>query len=77
MSNGHLSAIRKTHASFWYAWEPEQKAIIAHVFGDRSRKTLNKLLAPFEVQFYCTDDYAIYDCLPEGKHLRGKKFTLF
>ncbi|CDH26048.1 hypothetical protein XBKB1_4370004 [Xenorhabdus bovienii str. kraussei Becker Underwood] len=48
---------------------------MAHVFGDRSRKTLETLLAllaPFKIQFYCTDDYAVYDCLPEEKHLRGK-----
>ncbi len=54
------------------------KQIVEHVFGDRSRKTLEKLLAllsPFDIQFYCTDDYAVYDCLPEEKHLRGKKFT--
>jgi insertion element IS1 protein InsB len=51
---------------------------VAHVLGDRSRKTLNKLLAllaPFEIQFYCTDDYAVYNCLPEEKYLRGKRFT--
>ncbi len=54
------------------------KRIVAHVFGDRSRKTLEKLLAflsPFNIRFYCTDDYAVYDSLPEGKHLTGKKFT--
>ncbi|MDC9591571.1 IS1 family transposase, partial [Xenorhabdus sp. XENO-10] len=39
-----------------------------HVFGDRSRKTLDKLLAllsPFNIRFYCTDDYAVYDSLYE------------
>ncbi|CDH04904.1 Insertion element IS1 (fragment) [Xenorhabdus bovienii str. oregonense] len=33
------------------------------------------LLASFEIQYYCTDNYAVYDCLPERTHLRGKKFT--
>ncbi|MDE9557835.1 IS1 family transposase, partial [Xenorhabdus bovienii] len=28
----------------WYAWEPRMKRIVAHTFGDRSRKTLEKLL---------------------------------
>ncbi|OTA18457.1 transposase [Xenorhabdus vietnamensis] len=54
------------------------KRIVAHVFGDRSRKTLKKLLAllsPFDIQFYCTDNYAVYDCLPEEKHLTGKALT--
>ncbi|WFQ80061.1 IS1 family transposase [Xenorhabdus sp. SF857] len=69
---------KKNQRWLWYAWEPEQKQIIAHVLGDRSRKTLSKLLAllaPFEIQFFCTDNYAVYDCLSEEKHFRGKKFT--
>ncbi|MDR0217596.1 MAG: hypothetical protein LBI71_01710 [Enterobacteriaceae bacterium] len=48
---------------------------MAHVFGDRSRKTLNKLLAllaSFEIQYYCTDNYAVYDCLPEENHRTSK-----
>ncbi|MEX0447900.1 IS1 family transposase, partial [Xenorhabdus sp. SGI246] len=47
-------------------------------FGDRSRKTRDKLLAllsPFNIRFYCTDDYAVYHCLPEENHLVGKTFT--
>ncbi|MBD2804265.1 IS1 family transposase [Xenorhabdus sp. ZM] len=62
----------------WYAWEPRLKQIVAHVFGDRSRNTLDKLLAllsPFNIRFYCTDNYAVYDNLPEEKHLPGKTFT--
>ncbi len=54
------------------------KRIVAHVFGDRSRKTLKKLLAflaSFNIQFYFMDDYVVYDCLPEEKHLTGKNFT--
>ncbi len=51
---------------------------MAHVFGDRSQNTLKNLLsllAPFKIKFYCTDDYAVYSCLPVEKYLRGKKFT--
>ncbi|BET96077.1 hypothetical protein TCT1_09980 [Xenorhabdus sp. TCT-1] len=50
---------------------------MAHVFGDRSRKTLKKLalLSHFTIRFYCTDGDAVYDCLPKKKHFRGKKFT--
>ncbi len=54
------------------------KRIVAYVFGDRSRKTLDKLLAllsPFKVLFYCTDDYVVYDCLSEEEYLTGKMFT--
>ncbi|PHM76756.1 IS1 family transposase [Xenorhabdus cabanillasii] len=52
--------------------------IVAHVFGERSRKTLDNLLtllSPFHIRFYCTDDYAVYDSLPEEEHLTGKTFT--
>ncbi|CBJ83010.1 transposase (fragment) [Xenorhabdus bovienii SS-2004] len=54
------------------------KRIVAHVFGDRSRKTLDKLLtllSSFTIRFYCTDDYVVYDPLPEEEHLTGKAFT--
>ena len=63
-----------------YAWEPRFKKIIAHAFGSRSTETLKKLLerlAPFNVTFYCTDDWQPYtSCLPEDKHIIGKYFTL-
>ncbi len=62
----------------WYAWEPRLKRIVSHVFGDRGRNTLDKLLAllsPFNIRFYCTDNYAAYNNLPEEKHLPGKTFT--
>ncbi|CDG86929.1 hypothetical protein XBFFL1_620001 [Xenorhabdus bovienii str. feltiae Florida] len=36
---------KKNQRGLWYAWEPCLKRIVAHVFGDRSRKTLDKLLA--------------------------------
>ncbi len=57
---------KKNQRWLWYVWEPNKKRVVAHVFGDRSRKTLKKLLAllsPFTIRFYCTDDYAVYDCL--------------
>ncbi|MEQ1976422.1 IS1 family transposase [Xenorhabdus sp. SGI240] len=60
----------------WYAWEPNLKRGVAHVFGDGSRNTpkkLRALLSPFYIQFYCTDDYAVYDCRPEEKHLNHWK----
>ncbi|MDE9537301.1 IS1 family transposase, partial [Xenorhabdus bovienii] len=69
---------KKNQRWLWYAWEPRLKRILAHVFGDRSRKTLDKLLAllsPFDIRFYCTDDYVVYDSLPEKERLTGKTFT--
>ncbi|CDH06661.1 conserved hypothetical protein [Xenorhabdus bovienii str. oregonense] len=31
--------------------------------------------APYQNRIYCTDDYVVYDNLPEGDHLTGKTFT--
>ncbi|CDL86224.1 hypothetical protein XCR1_2870001 [Xenorhabdus cabanillasii JM26] len=45
---------KKNQRWLWYAWESRLKRIVAHVFGDRSRKTLDKLLAllsPFNIRF--------------------------
>ncbi|MDC9623465.1 IS1 family transposase [Xenorhabdus sp. XENO-7] len=75
---GSFVGNKKNQRGLWYAWEPRLKRIVAHVFGDRSRKTLDKLLtllSPFNIRFYCTDDYAVYDSLPEEEHLTGKTFT--
>ncbi|WP_222943047.1 IS1 family transposase, partial [Xenorhabdus sp. PB62.4] len=33
------------------------------------------LLSPFNIRFYCTDNYGVYDNLPEESHLTGKTFT--
>lgn len=63
----------------WYAWEPQLKRIIAHVFGSRSKKTLCKLLkllSGFNVAFWCTDGYRAYnDALPTAKYIAGKLYT--
>ena len=70
---------KKQQRWLFYAWEPRFKKIIAHAFGSRSTETLKKLLerlAPFNVTFYCTDDWQPYtSCLPEDKHIIGKYFT--
>ncbi|WP_187652362.1 IS1 family transposase [Xenorhabdus sp. TS4] len=69
---------KKNQRWLWYAWEPRLKRVVAHVFGDRSTATLRKLLellSPFNVRFYCTDDYAPYNRLPEEKHIVGKHYT--
>ncbi|SFN43198.1 insertion element IS1 protein InsB [Xenorhabdus japonica] len=75
---GSFVGSKKNQRWLWYAWEPRMKRIVAHIFGDRSRKTLDKLLAllsPFNIRFYCTDDYVVYDNLPEEGYLTGKTFT--
>ncbi|CDH07493.1 hypothetical protein XBO1_290086 [Xenorhabdus bovienii str. oregonense] len=38
---GSFVGSKKHQRWLWYAWEPRMKRIVAHVFGDRSRKTAN------------------------------------
>ncbi|MCG6273264.1 IS1 family transposase [Vibrio vulnificus] len=69
---------KKKQRWLWYAREPRLKRIIAHAFGNRSRRTFGKLmqrLSAFKVEVWCTDGFNAYDSLPEQKHLVGKLFT--
>ncbi len=36
---GSFVGNKKNQRGLWYVWEPRLKRIVAHVFGDRSRKT--------------------------------------
>ncbi|MDE9428664.1 hypothetical protein KKI99_09280 [Xenorhabdus bovienii] len=38
-------------------------------------RRLLELLLPFNIRFFCTDDFSSYKQLPEEKHLVGKPFT--
>ncbi len=54
------------------------KRIIAHAFGDRSQKTLKKLLkklSRFNIVFWRTNNFIFYNMLTTTKHLIGKTFT--
>ncbi len=69
---------KKQQRWLWYAYDPRLKRIIAHAFGARNEETFRKLmdeLASFDVAFWCTDGYAVYDSLPKEKHIVGKKYT--
>ena len=63
----------------FYAWEPQLRRIIAHVFGRRSTETLKKLLKQlraFKLSYYCTDNWKPYTLnLANEKHVIGKRFT--
>ncbi len=63
----------------WYAWEPRYKRIIAHAFGKRNTDTLRALLVllkPFDISFFCTDDFSVYTKeIPREKHIVGKRST--
>lgn len=70
---------KKNKRWLWYAWEPRFKRIIAHAFGKRNSQTfkhLQRLLASFTINFFCTDDFSVYSAnLPREKHIVGKRYT--
>ncbi len=75
---GSFVANKKNQRWLWYAWEPLFKRIIAHVFGRRDTSTLQRLLdllAPFQVAFFCTDNFTAYSILPSANHITGKLYT--
>ena len=70
---------KKNQRGLFYAWEPRYKKVIAHVFGRRTKETLNKLIKlvePYTFRFYCTDDWKPYSSeLPADTHVVTKKLT--
>jgi IS1 family transposase len=62
-----------------YAYSPEFDEIVAHVTGNRSAKTVNRLykkLSVLEVGEFCTDEWqAFRKVLPAEKHRVGKEYT--
>ena len=63
----------------WHAIERGSGKILAYVFGRRKDKVfleLKKLLEPFGIRKYCTDDWGAYERhIPEEQHEIGKKKT--
>jgi insertion element IS1 protein InsB len=69
--------LKKSHKVWlWKASCPATGQLIDWECGGRDRATLDKLLArlkDWNIQLYCTDDYAPYDsALPVGRHHIGK-----
>ncbi|BAX55153.1 IS1 transposase [Photobacterium damselae subsp. piscicida] len=79
MSNWSFVGKKKNQRWLWYAWEPRYKRVIAHVFGKRDSETFHKLqrlLLPFTIPIYCTDDFKVYSSyLPRENHIIGKRYT--
>ena len=47
------------------------------MLSELEQKTLRKLLgllSGFSVAFWCTDNFGVYDLLPDGKHITGKLY---
>jgi IS1 family transposase/transposase-like protein len=70
---------KKNQRWLWHAIDHETGKILAYVFGRRKDevfKKLKKLLMPFGIKKFYTDDWGSYERhLPSGKHVIGKKNT--
>lgn len=64
----------------WYAMDHTTREVLAYVFGKREDRAFSqlkkKLLKPFDIQTYYTDDWGAYERqIPQCKHEVGKKNT--
>lgn len=63
----------------WYAIEKESKKVLAYVLGKREDSAfleLKKLLEPFQIDHFYTDNWGAYERnLPAENHIIGKQNT--
>lgn len=70
---------KKNQRWLWHAIDHQTRKILAYVFGRRKDevfKKLRKLLTPFGIKKFYTDDWGSYERhLPSSKHVVGKTNT--
>ncbi len=63
----------------FYAYDRLWKTVVAHVFGERTIATLERLmslLSPFDVVIWMTDGWPLYESRLKGKlHVISKRYT--
>ncbi|WP_101430422.1 IS1 family transposase [Escherichia coli] len=63
----------------FYAYDRLRKTVCAHVFGERTLATLERLLSllsPFDVVIWMTDGWPLYESRLKGKlHVISKRYT--
>ncbi len=63
----------------FYAYDRLRKTVVAHVFGERTLATLERLLSllsAFEVVVWMTDGWPLYESRLKGKlHVISKRYT--
>ena len=63
----------------FYAYDRIRRTIVAHVFGERTLATLERLLSllsAFEVVVWMTDGWPLYESRLKGKlHVNSKRYT--
>ena len=63
----------------FYAYDSIRRAVVAHVFGERTMATLERLLSllsVFDVVVWMTDGWPMYESRLKGKlHVISKRYT--
>ncbi|VTM09250.1 insertion element protein [Klebsiella pneumoniae] len=63
----------------FYAYDRIRRTVVAHVFGERTLATLERLLSllsAFEVVVWMTDGWPLYESRLKGKlHVNSKRYT--
>ncbi len=81
---GHYLNIKHYQAKsrqrwLFYAYDRLRKTVVAHVFGERTLATLERLLSllsAFEVVVWMTDGWPLYESRLKGKlHVISKRYT--
>lgn len=65
----------------FYAYDRIRKKVVAHVFGERTMETLERLLSvlsAFDIVFWMTDGWPLYEARLKGKiHIISKRYTAY
>ncbi len=63
----------------FYAYDRVKRKVLCHVFGRRTKATLNRLLTLLghtSIRYFMTDAWPVYSSiLPAEKHIIGKRWT--
>ena len=74
-----MSGLRQRQRWLFYAYDRLRKTVVAHVFGERTMATLERLmslLSPFDVVIWMTDGWPLYESRLKGKlHVISKRYT--
>ena len=75
---GYVGDKSRQHWLF-YAYDRIRRAVVAHVFGERTMATLERLLSllsVFDVVVWMTDGWPMYESRLKGKlHVISKRYT--
>nr|QTX14188.1 IS1 protein InsB [Klebsiella pneumoniae] len=78
-NSGVTSVLNHASAGCFYAYDRIRRTVVAHVFGERTLSTLERLLgllSAFEVVVWMTDGWPLYESRLKGElHVISKRYT--